>query len=62
MKFSKHTNIPNAYQAATKGLQNYGRNIRKNIAKHDAEFQSGAAGYHATRNPLPNPFKKSSYK
>ncbi len=47
-------------------LQNYGRNIRKNIDADNAEFQQkrGTKGFnnYQAKNPFPNPFDKKSYE
>jgi len=53
-------------KAAEGFLQNYGANIRNNININSAEFQKkrGTHGFnnYQTKNPFPNPFKRSSYK
>lgn len=50
-------------QAET-GLQNYGRNIAKRVAKGQADRATtrGTSKNYSAINPFPNPLKKSSYK
>lgn len=60
----KKKSIPQLYAAATKGLQNYGRNIARNVAKNNADFDNrpNNKDYYKTVNPFPNPLKASSYQ
>ena len=56
------------YKKATKGVQNYGHNIAKNVSTSNRQFAASLkAGKmpsigNILNNPLPNPFKASSYR
>jgi hypothetical protein len=60
----KKKSIPQMYQDATKGLQNYGTNIAKNVAQGQANRATtrGTSSNYGAINPFPNPLKSSSYK
>ena len=59
---TRKKSIPQLYQAATQGLQNYGRNIAKNVQQGQRNFSSGKTPYYGSINPFPNPLKASSYQ
>lgn len=61
---TKKKSISQMYQDATKGLQNYGRNISKNVSQgqNDRSTKRGTSNNYGAINPFPNPFKSSSYK
>jgi hypothetical protein len=56
--------LVNAKRKAETGLQNYGYNIAKRVAKGQATQPAAqkAGNTYRAINPFPNPFKKSSYK
>ncbi len=58
--------VANAKKGAEDALQNYGKNIAKNMGANSAEFEQkkGTKGFnnYQTKNPFPNPLKKASYK
>lgn len=56
------TGVEKAYAGATKGIQNYGRNLGRNIARNQQDFKSGNMPYYGTKNPFPNPFSAKSYQ
>lgn len=58
----KKKTIPQLYRAATKGIQNYGRNLARNERANMSAFRSGAKPYYGTSNPFPNPFSAKSYQ
>ncbi len=63
-KKTKKKNIAQLYTSATKGLQNYGRNVAKNEAGIMKSYGSrpNNSGYYKSANPFPNPFSAKSYQ